>query len=1034
LANTFAPLPRAEADEFRLPAPGVMVHLSPEFSPPILKGIKVHPDNPFRFDFILDKGDKELSNAQIKGESSKLVKYFLASLTIPEKDLWVNLSPYEKGRIIPQSFGLTEMGRDLLAEDYMLKQITASLIYPDDEVGKKFWNRVYEEAEKKFGTTNIPVNTFNKVWIVPQKAVVYENAKAGTAYVVESRLKVMLEQDYLSMQKHSPSLVKEGVRGSSKDIDTIASKIVREIVIPELTKEVNENKNFARLRQVYNSLILAAWYKKKIKDSILSQVYMDKDKIAGVNSDDPQETKQIYQRYLQAFKKGVFNYIKEEALPGMPGTEQGKFPRKYFSGGLTMDGEALNAAMTTVTSFDSFQRANKLEKVIIDCAMIHETNGNGENKKWKTEDEGVRNVREAIELNKPDLIKNYDRLSFLSPIEVEKLRGDIYRLTQGYLRVWGLSVTSDKRRTTPYFNGSYITALQKVFPALNLDPLGFRLDWSNEQRGIDSVRYVLAKEMPQIIQMYDKFSSLSAIEREKLVDDIYRITQGHFHVWGLDGALTKRVAPYFGGNHGTALQKVFPKLDLDLLGFRLNWSTEERGIASVRYVFSRQIPDIMRRYGKIALLSPEEIIKLRQDIYGISLGNFHVWGIGGAPNQRTAPYFNGSYIAILQKVFSNPLLGFSEEGIRVFRQNNTQIKYHWGNMEEGIENVRHEIELNKHGLIERYDNLSSLSPIEKEKLRQDIYQIKSGDFKVWKLGGGMNKKRVPYFNGSYVIALQKVFPKLDLDPLGFGLDWSSEERGKASVLYVLNKERPEIMEMYGKFNSLSPLEKEKLRSDIYRISYGYFLIWGLSGSINKKMSPYFNGSHIVALQKVFPQLGIDPLGFGLDWSSEESGIASVRFVLANEKTDLIERYDRLNSLSPTEVNNLREDIYKITSSHFKVWELNGAMNPKVAPYFKASYIIALQKVFSKLQLEDSVFRNRSHLVEHPNEAMLITEKNGGIDLTPANMNLQTRNAGEMIKFHMDPAMLEQLKNAPGFIPVIISAQPLKSLPDFLNQT
>ena len=191
----------AAADEFRLPAPGVMVHLSPAFNPPILKGIKVHPDNPFRFDFILDKGDSLLGPGQLKDESSKLIKYFLASLTIPEKDLWVNLSPYEKNRIIPRSFGLTEMGRDLLGEDYMLKQITASLIYPEDEVGKRFWNRVYEEAYKKFGTTNIPVNTFNKVWIVADKAVVYENAQAGTAYVVESKLKVMLEEDYLSLEK-----------------------------------------------------------------------------------------------------------------------------------------------------------------------------------------------------------------------------------------------------------------------------------------------------------------------------------------------------------------------------------------------------------------------------------------------------------------------------------------------------------------------------------------------------------------------------------------------------------------------------------------------------------------------------------------------------------------------------------------------------------------------------------------------------------------------------------------------------------------
>ena len=177
------------------------------------------------------------------------------------------------------------MGRDLLAEDYMLKQITASLIYPEGETGKKFWKRVYEEAAKKFGTTNIPVNTFNKVWIIPEKAVVYENAKAGTAYVVESKLKVMLEEDYLAyMQKHRK--VRHG-RPRARLSIAIGAQIVREIVIPELTKEVNEDKNFAQLRQVYNSLILATWYKKKIKDSILEQVYADKNKIAGVGYQEP---------------------------------------------------------------------------------------------------------------------------------------------------------------------------------------------------------------------------------------------------------------------------------------------------------------------------------------------------------------------------------------------------------------------------------------------------------------------------------------------------------------------------------------------------------------------------------------------------------------------------------------------------------------------------------------------------------------------------------------------------------------------------
>jgi len=373
LLNAVGTLPSAQAQlvpkiggDFRLPAPGAMVHLSSPFDPPVLKGIKVHPDNPFRFNFILDPGDEGPSprggDTQVKQEATRLIKYFLTSLTIPENDLWVNLSPYEKDRIIPHNFGLTEMGRDLLAEDYMLKQITASLIYPEGEIGKRFWKRIYQEAAKRYGTTNIFVNTFNKVWIVPGKAVVYENSKSATAYVVDSKLKVMLEEDYLSFEKH------EGIQSKmaqSKGINQLGSQIVREIVIPELTQEVNKDKNFSHLRQVYNSLILAYWYKNKIKDSILAQVYEAKNKVAGISIRDPQEKERIYQRYLQAFKKGVYNYIKEEQDP----MTQEVIPRKYFSGGTTLSDNALVSVTTFIKDLLPRQRMHPLVQVNIDLAM-----------------------------------------------------------------------------------------------------------------------------------------------------------------------------------------------------------------------------------------------------------------------------------------------------------------------------------------------------------------------------------------------------------------------------------------------------------------------------------------------------------------------------------------------------------------------------------------------------------------------------------------------------------------------------------------
>ena len=137
--------------------------------------------------------------------------------------------------------------------------------------------------------------------------------------------------------------------------------ILREVVIPVLEKEVNEGQNFTQLRQVFHSLILAAWYKKKIKDSILSQVYADQNKVAGVDVPDPQEASRIYSRYLEAFKTGVYNYIKEEQDPAT----QEMIPRKYFSGGVIGDTSKMEVVPVPVDFAE--KPGNKL-KLTVDLA------------------------------------------------------------------------------------------------------------------------------------------------------------------------------------------------------------------------------------------------------------------------------------------------------------------------------------------------------------------------------------------------------------------------------------------------------------------------------------------------------------------------------------------------------------------------------------------------------------------------------------------------------------------------------------------
>ncbi len=362
LTSCLGPIPKAHAGPLSLPAPGAMVNLSPAFEPVLIKGIKVHPENPFAFDFIVDTGNEHFSgdlssrDSGIRDQAGKLIKYFLASLTIPEKDLWVNLSPYEKDRMIADNLGNTQMGQDMLAQDYILKQLTASLIYPERDLGKAFWDKVYQKAQQLYGTTEIPVNTFNKVWIVADKADVFE--RGNVAYIVGAHLKVMLEEDYTALAKHqtptrghvprsqagyvSPSTLpsKQTPEGESTPgqppsaspaTNALASQIVRDVILPSIEQEVNTGKNFAPLRQMFYSMILASWYKMALKDTILTQLYGNQSKTkVGINANDPTDKDKIFEQYLKAYKKGVFNYIKED----IDAAKGQAVPRKYFSGGL----------------------------------------------------------------------------------------------------------------------------------------------------------------------------------------------------------------------------------------------------------------------------------------------------------------------------------------------------------------------------------------------------------------------------------------------------------------------------------------------------------------------------------------------------------------------------------------------------------------------------------------------------------------------------------------------------------------------------
>jgi len=306
-----------QAAVYDLPRATEFIALSTPASYPVLRGIEVDPNDPFHLKFIVDSHNREVS----KEEVTTLIRYFLGGLTIPEEDLWVNLSPYEQDQVISTNLSHTDLGKELLAQDYTLKQLSSSLTYPETQIGKAYWKKLYEQVYQLASTTNIPINTYNKVWIVPDKAEVYENK--NSAFITEASLTAMHEEDYLALKQNNQQ--------EQYKLHQTASRVMKEVILPHIDKDINQGENFAKLRQIYHSLILAAWFKQKLKDSVF-KYYLNQEKISGIDLEDKSAKEKIYQLYLEACKKGVYDYIKTDYEPytNLP------IKRKYFSGGVKL--------------------------------------------------------------------------------------------------------------------------------------------------------------------------------------------------------------------------------------------------------------------------------------------------------------------------------------------------------------------------------------------------------------------------------------------------------------------------------------------------------------------------------------------------------------------------------------------------------------------------------------------------------------------------------------------------------------------------
>jgi len=255
-----------------LPQPGqrtVIGHLS-ETDMPVGVAFTAGDQGHFRL-FVEPVKGADVSENDVR----TFAEYFLAALAVPVADQWVNLSPSESTRVLAPSLADTALGTTLLRQDYVLKQVAATLTDPKTPLGKAYWAQGRGDLAK--------------IWIEP-----------GEIRVADDGERVVVECATLRVRSESAG---------------------NDLLIPALTDAVNRDALFAPLRQAYRAMILASRCKAVVRSGAVMRS-ADGRQTAGLRNRSGSVTV-LFGLYAKAYTRGAYHET----------TAQGKTHRQYFCGG-----------------------------------------------------------------------------------------------------------------------------------------------------------------------------------------------------------------------------------------------------------------------------------------------------------------------------------------------------------------------------------------------------------------------------------------------------------------------------------------------------------------------------------------------------------------------------------------------------------------------------------------------------------------------------------------------------------------------------
>ncbi|MDO8747575.1 MAG: hypothetical protein Q7J72_00445, partial [Candidatus Omnitrophota bacterium] len=195
------------------------------------------------------------------------------------------------------------------------------------------------------------IPTLTRPWIVPGEIILRESQDNSSktsqgAYIYKANLKVMLEEDYLTSRGGSRTAPTSALGNQQyefndprlKELNQYSTQLIRELILPKLTQKVNSSKDYANLRQVYFSLILARWFKETFNqpqatshkppaDIDLAKL-IDSHNLTNLTSKQIWDKTTYFNAYQKSFQEGEYNLSEPVYTP------TGQVIRRYMSGGI----------------------------------------------------------------------------------------------------------------------------------------------------------------------------------------------------------------------------------------------------------------------------------------------------------------------------------------------------------------------------------------------------------------------------------------------------------------------------------------------------------------------------------------------------------------------------------------------------------------------------------------------------------------------------------------------------------------------------